>query len=299
MQVHVMAVAALLVVIVGPLLLGLAGLLQSRRGPSAVVTRWNRKLTLRSTLLYVLAFNLTFFIQELFLVLPKALTPGLRPTLFHNNHRWEGTHPLAGLFQGTGALATLLTAAASLWCLKRVSDGSGNTRLFLIWMAYCGFFMALPQVAIGALSPGSDLGMAMAYLQLGSTARLVAALLALAVLAPIALWLTPPLLALADQQDRIASPGARTRFVFLVATLPAIIGTLLIVPFRVPREWTEVVLLPVWVAVLGVAWMQAGAWRFERVRANGTGTGVIVPFVAVMALLLIFQCLLRPGIAFY
>jgi hypothetical protein len=32
-----------------------------------------------STLLYTLAFNLTFFIQELFLVVPKALTPGLRP----------------------------------------------------------------------------------------------------------------------------------------------------------------------------------------------------------------------------
>jgi hypothetical protein len=56
-------------------------------------------------LLYTLAFNLTFFIQELFLVVPKALTPGLRPTLFHNNHLWQGEHPLASLFQGTGALA--------------------------------------------------------------------------------------------------------------------------------------------------------------------------------------------------
>ena len=35
-----------------------------------------------SMLAYVLAFNLTFFIQELFLVLPKALVPGLQPTLY-------------------------------------------------------------------------------------------------------------------------------------------------------------------------------------------------------------------------
>jgi hypothetical protein len=52
---------------------------------------------LSSALLHTLAFNLTFFVQELFLVVPKALTPGLHPTLFHNNHHWEGTSPLAAL----------------------------------------------------------------------------------------------------------------------------------------------------------------------------------------------------------
>jgi len=38
---------------------------------------WNWKLTSASALIYTLAFNLIFFIQELFLVLPKAFTPGL------------------------------------------------------------------------------------------------------------------------------------------------------------------------------------------------------------------------------
>ncbi|WP_157123717.1 hypothetical protein [Allosphingosinicella indica] len=41
------------------------------------------RLPLHSTLLATLAFNLVFFVQELFLVLPKALTPGLNPTLYH------------------------------------------------------------------------------------------------------------------------------------------------------------------------------------------------------------------------
>lgn len=306
MRGHVIAGAALLVAIVGPLLLGLAGLLHARRARSAAAaTPWDWKLTLRSTLLYVLAFNLTFFIQELFLVLPKAFTPGLRPTLFHNNHQWEGTHPLASLFQGTGALATVLTSAGCLWWLKRASGARDNARLLLIWMAYCGLFMALPQVAIGTISAGSDLGMAMTYLQLGNSTRLVAAMVALAALPPIALWLTGPLLALADHPDQIASPGARTRFAFLVATLPVLFGTVLIIPFRVPREWIEVVLLPIWVAVLGVAWMQAGAWRFDQVRARGTRASAtkagsaIVPLIAVVALLLVFQCVLRPGIGFF
>jgi hypothetical protein len=95
-------IAVALVLVAGPLLLGLTGLIRARRAPADAVPEpampWNWKLTINSALLYALAFNLTFFIQELFLVLPKALTPGLRPTLFHNNHSWEGENPLANLF---------------------------------------------------------------------------------------------------------------------------------------------------------------------------------------------------------
>ena len=74
-------------------------------GGNLMALRPTWRLPIASALLYTLAYNLTFFIQELFLVVPKALTPGLRPTLFHNNHTWQGDHPLASLFQGTGALA--------------------------------------------------------------------------------------------------------------------------------------------------------------------------------------------------
>ena len=165
---HIIGIAVLLAVLAGPTALALAGWFTARRArpPAALgrCARWRWRWTLMSALLYVFAFNLTFFIQELFLVLPKALTPGLRPTLFHNNHRWEGEHPLASLFQGTGALATLLAGGVCAWLLWRGAGKSAAARLFLFWMAYSGIFMALPQVAIGAVSTQSDLGMAMAYL---------------------------------------------------------------------------------------------------------------------------------------
>src|SRR4030095_6048469 len=108
-----------------------------------MTSRPSWRLAICSGLLYTLAFNLTFFIQELFLVLPKALTPGLRPTLFHNNHSWEGEHPLASLFQGTAALASLLTGMAGALLLRRGAGRSLAIRLFLIWMTYNGFFQAL------------------------------------------------------------------------------------------------------------------------------------------------------------
>jgi hypothetical protein len=299
-------IAVALVLAGGPLLLGLTGLIGARHPPAdAAVDRampWNWKLTVASALLYTLAFNLTFFIQELFLVWPKALTPGLRPTLFHNNHRWEGDNPLASLLQGTGALAILLVGIACALLLWRGPGRRSSTiRLFLIWTAYNGFFQSLPQVIIGAVEPENDVGMAMNYLHLGATAKTAAAFAALATIPLIGLWLTRPLLSLAEDPAQIASARARTRFVFQVATLPTLTAILLIIPFRIPRHWVEVVAVPVVVTVIGVAWQQAGAWRVSGVAA-GSGSGarsIAYPLAAVLILLLVFQLLLRRGIHFY
>jgi len=262
---------------------------------------WHWKLTIISALLYVLAFNLTFFIQELFLVLPKALTPGLRPTLFHNNHGWEGEHPLASLFQGTGALAILLTGVVCALLLRRGAGRSATFRLFLIWMAFNGFFQALPQVVVGAIEPRNDVGMAMDYLRLDSSAKTVAALVALAAIPPIALWLTRLLLSLAEDPAHIASARARTWFIFHVATVPALMAILPIIPFRIPRDFVEVVMPPLVVTVIGIAWIQAGAWHVSGAKAGGgSGTGsVACPLGAVLVLLFVFQVLLRPGVPFF
>lgn len=295
---------ALLVLVGGPVLLGLAGLLRrtdARVTAQVAAPSPNGRLITLSTLLYALAFNLTFFTQELFLVVPKALTPGLRPTLYHNNHGWEGTHPLADLFQGTGALATVLVATACALLLRIGAARSTAMRLFLAWMAYCGFFMALPQVVVGALSPGSDIGRAMEYFQLGATAKTLAALAALALIPLLALAFTRTLLGLAGTPGTIASARARARFIFEIATLPALLAIVLIIPFRVPRELVEVVVLPAVVSVIGIAWIQAGAWRVRDAKATGTsdiGTWVW-PAAAVVALFLIFQFVLRPGIRFF
>lgn len=290
-----------LVLVACPLLLALLGAFRARNEPHATVVGWDWRLVALSTLLYTLAFNLVFFVQELFLVLPKALTPGLRPTLFHNNHLWEGEHPLASLFQGTGAAATFLLGSICLLLLRQGVGRSLATRLFLVWVAYCGVFMALPQVVVGALSNGSDIGMAMEYFRLGANAKAIAALLALAFVPLFAREFSRHLLGLASQSAQLANAGARSRFVFQVATLPALLAIVLILPFRVPREWLEVVFLPLVVFVAGMPWIQSGAWRLRTVKATGLPVAVSLayPLAAAITLLLIFQLLLRPGIPFF
>jgi hypothetical protein len=301
----VIEAAVALVLIAGPLLLGAAGLIRARRTPAEAIPtpimHWNWRLAINSALLYALAFNLIFFTQEFFLVLPKALTPGLRPTLFHNNHSWQGENPLASLLQGTGALAIFLTAVACVLLLRRRPDRSIAVRLFLIWMTYNGFFQSLPQVVIGAINPQNDVGMAMDYLGLSTAAKTLAAFAALAAIPAIALWLRRPLLSLAEDPACIADARGRTRFVFRVATLPVVTAILLIVPFRVPRDSIEVLAVPAVVAVVGTAWLQAGAWRVRGVTAGGGSDVGPTAYIlgALLALLLVFQLLLKPGIRFY
>jgi hypothetical protein len=111
----------------------------------------------------------------------------------------------------------------------------------------------------------------MNYLRLVTTAKTVAALVALFAIPAAALWLLRPLLGLAEDPACIASARARTRFVFRVASLPALTAILLIIPFRVPRELVEVVILPVVVTVIGIAWLQAGAWRVSEATTVGGG----------------------------
>ena len=295
--------ALLLVLGVGPLALAIAGIASAHRAPAAPApaARPGWRLPVGSALLYALAFNATYFVQELFLVLPKALLPGVRATLFHNNHHFEGAHPLTALFQGTGALAVLLTGSVCALLARRRRAGTATLRLLLVWLAYAGWFQALPQIVLGTVSHQSDVGVAFDYLGLGSAARLLTAFAALAAMPPAALWLMRPLLDLADSPAAIATAGARTRFIGWAATLPLLASIALIVPFRVPRDAIEVVGVPLVVNLVGGVWMQAGAWRIRDARADGGARSLPVGYLlgAVALLLAIFQLVLRRGIPFY
>jgi hypothetical protein len=279
-----------------PLAVGVLPLLASRPAPR----QWDWRLALGSALICTLAFNLVFFWQELWLVLPKALTPGLAPVLYHNDHSWRGHVPVEALLQGTGAVATLLagitagvalaiSAAASPHDPKR----SPLVPLLLFWLAFQGLFQSLSQVVIGAGLPGNDVGMAMTYLALPGALRWTAAGIAILCMALAGNRLSRlfPLGVGADSAER-------RRDLVRYAVLPALIAVVLTVPFRIPRNIVEVVFVPLFTAVVGSGWvLAAAATRADRPDC-GSGLPLRAITLALVALLLIFQLLLRPGIRF-
>lgn len=296
------AVAFPIVTLGGPLLLGLAGLVKSRRAGAAAsaAPAWDWRLTIASALIFALAFNLVFFIQELFLVIPKALTPGLHATLFHNNHDWTGHRPIEKLLQGSGALAILLAGLGFAFWATRRPPRSPTLRLFVVWMAFHGLFMSLAQGVVGAFVPRNDVGMAMDYLRLGPVGETAVAFVALAAVAAAGTWLARPLLGMAATEAELDGAGRRTGFIFRAATLPAFLGVLLVLPFRLPGPLMEVAVVPLAVTVIGIGWIQASAWRVAAARPERGDRPISIawPLAALVLLLLVFQVLLRPGVQF-
>lgn len=258
---------------------------------------WSWQLTLKSTLAFALAFNLIFFIQELFLVLPKALTPGLEPTLFHNNHDWRGHRPIEELLQGTGAMATVTAGIIFGMWLKWRTPAGDVWRLVLFWLALLGFLAALPQVVIGAVLPRNDVGRAMRHLGMPPIALLLASGGAFIAMA-LACWrLTPYLLSVAD---RHGSPRRRAGAAFRIGVLPCLFAIPLIVPFRIPGATIEVLFPPIVDALVAAVWIQASAWH---VSSTGADPARVQPlnrlFLALGCLLAFFQLVLARGIDFF
>lgn len=261
---------------------------------------WDWRLSVASVLTCTLAFNLSFVFQEFFLVLPKAFVPGLHPVLFHNNHTWTGHNPLADLLQGTGVLADLVSGGLFLLLLRARPNASTTAKLLMFWMAFCGFFLGLPQIVIGTFVPANDFGTAMRAVGLSANERMVAALAAIIAMAICGGWLVHAFLRNFATACDSSTAGARMRFVALAASLPALASTMLSVPFREPRNALEVFLVPLIAILSGLLWMQGAAWRAaalqsqeQRARPN-----LLVPAAGLVGLLAIFQLLLRPGISF-
>lgn len=265
------------------------------RGEEVLPGRIGWRPIVHSMLAYVLAFNLTFFLQELFLVLPKAMVPGLEPTLFHNNHNWVGEAPIADLFQGTGALAILLSGLLFAFIASRQSRPS----LLVLWMAFHGLFQSLPQFVVGAITEGQDVGQAYAYLGLDGGGGALLALAALAAIPIAGLWLGAGFLATAWAEGQVDGKRARFGYLLRMAGIPALAAIPVLVLFRVPRELVEVLAPPVLVPTLGYGWLQLAAFRPGTIVAQGRAPVRLVTLLAAVGLLLaFFQLVLRPGIAF-
>ena len=243
-------------------------------------------------LLCALAFNLTFFWQELWLVIPKALTPGLHPVLYHNDHGWTGHAADVGLLQGTGALATLVSGLVFSGALPMARRASVSWRLFLFWMAFQGLYQSLTQLAVGTQLAGNDVGRALGYLHVDAAVK--AALLVLAV---GAMGLAGGFLA---RVYPARQPSFPTRTVVLDAAQTTLLAVVVIIPFRLPRDMVEVAFIPLFVNLVGAGWLVLGSATIRRGRESESYArcAVIGPSVALTATLLMFQLVLRHGIAF-
>jgi hypothetical protein len=153
-----------LLLLVVPIVWGIYGFIRTK-GTRTKVGYPGFTLILNSAVLYALAFNIIFFIQELFLALGKRWL-GLKAVLYHNNHNWYGSHPMEGLAQGYGAFAIFITAIICFMIARVMKDSKHWMQLFFLWMAFEGFAQSIPQFITAFMAPDTDTGQAFTYLGL-------------------------------------------------------------------------------------------------------------------------------------
>lgn len=269
------------------------------KGNAAPVYTVTYKTIINSAVLYALAFNIIYFLQELFLVLGKKAL-GLKAFLYHNDHNWVGEHPKMLLMQGVGALGIFLIGLICLLAYKYISDAKGIWKLFLLWMAFQGLVQSVPQVMISALDPGTDVGEALVgYLKLDQSLLTVFGVLCAIAMALFCIYFSRLFLGFAGDTLDYGNPRAKFKHIRYIAVGAALIGSIMIVPFKVPPMRHAIAPLMVFIFSIPWVWTSAGLDVTVRPVLNGIDKKVYrLPIVFLILLLLFFQLILAKGLEF-
>jgi len=268
------------------------------RGEVVLPGRIGWRPVVHSLLAYVLAFNLTFFLQELFLASSRNCFLSCPRRWCRGCSRRCCTIIIAGSARRrslTCALAILLSGLL----FAAIASRQARPSFFVLWMAFHGLFQSLPQFVVGAISEHQDVGRAYDYLVFGWRGEAVLALAALAAIPVAGQWLGARFLSTAWEAGQVDNRASRFGYLLRLAGMPALAAIPIIILYRVPREPIEVLAPPVLVALLGCGWLQLAAFAAGPIVAKGKAPDRLVSLlVGAAGLLAFFQLVLRPGISF-
>jgi hypothetical protein len=281
-----------------PVAWGIYGYFKTRKNTKQPFERAGSSLPLiiNSAVLYALAFNLIFFIQELFLAWGKKWL-GLKAYLYHNNHNWEGYHPKEDLAQGYGAAAIFITGVICLMVARRIRLSTHWLQLFFLWMAFEGLAQSLPQFITAAMAPDTDTGQAYTYLGIAGKTGLLISIAGIILMLLTGIAYSRYLLQLAPSNNYTADAYRRFNYLFQAAVAASIIGIILIIPFRI-MPWSRAT-APVFVTLSSIPMVFANAWSAKVTYAINSEVNrkvLVTPVILLVLLLMIFQLVLAKGV---
>lgn len=288
----------LIILLVGPVLWGFGNWVKYRgaAAPKGIV---NYTTMINSAVLYALAFNLIFFLQELFLVLGKKAL-GLKAFLYHNDHNWVGEHPMTLLMQGSGALAIFSIGLICLLIFRFIPPAKGIWKLFVLWLAFHGLIQSIPQVMVVYFDPNTDVGEALVgYLNLSQPLLIILAIMSMTATAMLSIWSGKQLLQFASTDVDLNNPKAKLKYIRFIAVGAAILGSILVVPFRIlPMSQA---ITPFIVFAFSIPWTWSSAAMSKPVKRTPNSINEKIywsPIVLLILLLIFFRFVLAPGLEF-
>ena len=247
---------------------------------------------------YTLAFNIVFFIQELFLAWGKNWI-GLTAYLYHNNHNWEGSDPRTSLLQGSGALAIFIFGVLITLVFYGIRNRNWPqwVKLLIWWLGFQGLIQSVAQVQTGFSAPQTDMGQAMVYLGIDMDTGFIIGVIATLVIIAVIRFFMRGLVSM----GLINAENRKSHFLdtLRVVVVPSALSVILTIPFRI-MPWDRA-MMPVFVLLLWLPWVLAMAFYpakgdhwYQKIRSSVEWT----PVFFLVLLLLFFQLVLAPGVKF-
>lgn len=242
---------------------------------------------LNGTILSALAFNIIYFIHELGLVVAGAWL-GNDPILFHNSVNFMNlSQPAQNLAFAAGPVAVFIVGLICGGVYLGLRRSAGAFKLFVFWLSYHGLWLFLGQVPEIAFAAHGDFARGIAFLQLRQPVRIVGAILGLIGLVLLGLFATKPLLETAITNDELTITSNRRKLIFQSGILPWLIGSILIIPFRVPP--LDRAILP-FLGGFPLIWTLLNAGRVKNLQMRENALNKKLAWAGVAALLGVFLC---------
>lgn len=289
----------ILLVILLPLIWGIYGYFKTKKEPRSSISldkKTSLNLIINMAVLYALAYNIIFFIQELFLALGKKWL-GLTAYLYNNNHDWDGSHSLTALAQGYGAVAIFIFGLIFFLLSTRTSKTTQWLHVFYLWLGFQGLAQSIPQFVTASMFPETDTGQAFAYLGVSKGLGLFISIVGVAGLLYLGTKMSVFLVRLAPAQDYISTGRQRFGYLFRSAVIPSFVAVILIVPFLI-MPW-ERALNPLFLTLNAIPVIFAHGWKINLSQAKNNAVHkkiLWVPIVLLLMLLVFFRTILVDGI---
>ncbi|MDC8002489.1 hypothetical protein POV27_00365 [Aureisphaera galaxeae] len=284
------------ILVLGPIIWGINNVVRSRKEGKSKAGNlfW---VLINSAVLYAIAYNLIFFFQELFLVLGKKYL-GLTAYLYHNNHGWDGTHEMETLMQGTGAFGIFVMGLLFLGLLFFFRIKNAVWRLLHVWLLFHALVQSLYQVTVAYFAPESDVGQAFGYLKISGSWLMVFSIVSIIIMIGVCLWLSRFFLGYVREEERV-SMGQRLRFFRFMVFGGALVGSLIVLLFRVPPWGQAVFPFLILLTVVPWIWAASGLPKKATYFPNRLNSSLQwKPLVFLIALLAVFRLILETGIEF-
>ena len=204
------------------------------------------------------------------------------------------------LMQGSGALAIFLIGLICLMFFRFMFNSKSIWKILVLWLSFHGLIQSIPQVMVSYFDSGTDVGEALiGYLHLSQSLLLILAIISIIAIAMISIWFSRQFLEFASDDLDMTNSRTKIKYIQYIAVGAAIIGSILVVPFRVMPIHHAIT--PFIIFVFSIPWVWSAAAISKPIKPSSNKINKNIywgPILLLVFSLIFFRLILTPGLKF-